>query len=371
MEVSSEDIPIIPLERHDAQNPIIIDDIPAPRRAFRLQGKMLALTFPQCDMDPDLMLQKIKDHWGEDGIKWCVVSRESHEDGNNHLHIGLWLRRVFDTRSARCFDFLADKHGNYKPMTNPAGWVEYIIKDGDFTCFNINPKTYIQSRKKRKAVSFLEMATLMDEGSTVRECKKLHPGFALQHLSKMRTYEAYTASNVMKNSLKKWNLLPALQLTGAQQLVALWLNKNIHQTRTFGQKQMMIIGPTGVGKTSLIMKLQSFCRIYFVPMNEDWYDLYNDTDYDLIVFDEYRSQKTIQFMNQFVEGSPCQFKIKGSQGLKKKNLPVIILSNYAPSDMYLQVSKFKPEVLDIFKRRYDIIYLDNEKLFDLNDELVI
>ncbi len=369
MEGSSLDIPI--LIRQDAQNPIIIP--PAEDKAvnFRLHGKKIAMTFPQCDVTTENMLGRIKNHFHEDGIKWVVVSRETHEDGNNHLHVGLWLKHVYDSRSARCFDFLAEKHGDYKIMTDPAGWVQYIIKDGNFKTFGINPQLYIKSRKKRKAVSFLEMALLMDEGSTVRECKKKHPGFVLQHLAKMRTYEAYTASNVDPAQLAKWSLIPALELTGAQQLIALWLNKNLFKTRSFGTKQMMIIGPTGAGKTSLIMKLRQYCRIYFVPMNEDWYDLYNDTDYDLIVFDEYKSQKTVQFMNQFVEGSPCQFKIKGSQGLKKKNLPVIILSNYHPCDMYPQVSQFKPEVLDTFKRRYDIIYLDKEKLFDINDELVL
>ncbi len=219
------------LVRHNAQNPIIVEDesqenpvggdrpqsmrINSAPNVFRLCGKKFAMTFPQCDMDPDVMLQNIKNHWGEDSMKWCVVSKEQHEDGNHHLHIGLWLKNKYDTRSARCFDLLADKHGDYKIMTDPSGWITYIIKDGHYASFGINPIAYIKSRKKRKAVSFLEMAMLIDEGTTVRQCKKLHPGFVLQHLAKLRTYEAYSASNVSKSSLTKWTAIPALNLTGA------------------------------------------------------------------------------------------------------------------------------------------------------------
>ena len=34
--------------------------------------------------------------------------------------------------------------------------------------------------------------------------------------------------------------------------------------------------------------------IYYMPKTEDWNDLYNDGEYDLVVLDEYKGHKSIQ-----------------------------------------------------------------------------
>lgn len=343
---------------------------PVQRGRYRLAGKKIAMTFPQYDEDPATMLQKIKDRWTEDGIKWCVVAREDHQDGSKHLHIGLWLTRTFQSVRPDCLDFLAGKHGNYKMMHDPPGWVEYITKDDDYVFYGITPSVYLRARKKKKSTSFLEVALLIQEGSTTEQVNVLHPGFCLQHLRKCRDYEAFCVMNVPQ-SLIAWSPLNLEDLTGPCLEVSIWLNSNLSQPRPFGKKQLLIIGPTGVGKTSLVEALSSFQRIYSVPMNEDWYCHYSDVKYDLMIFDEYRSQKTIQFMNQFVEGSVCQYKIKGgAAGLKRKNMPAIVLSNYQPSQMYPTVQAQRPECIATFERRFQIVNLNNEQnLYDIIDLL--
>jgi len=106
-------------------------------------------------------------------------------------------------------------------------------------------------------------------------------------------------------------------------------------------------------------------------MSEDFYDGFADEGFDLIVLDEFRAQKTIQFMNSFVEGAPIYLRTKGGQTLKKKNLPVVVCSNYLPEQAYHNVQESNPEVIRAFNRRFELVEVyDNETLFDLINTFV-
>ena len=57
--------------------------------------------------------------------------------------------------------------------------------------------------------------------------------------------------------------------------------------------------------------------------------------YDLAIMDEYHGQKTIAFLNAFLEGVPMKLCRRNLFPLtKKKNIPVIILSNFTPKEVY-------------------------------------
>lgn len=214
---------------------------------------------------------------------------------------------------------------------------------------------------------------MIKDGKTIVEVNNLEPGFVLQHLRKLKEYQAFTVLNVVA-PLRPWREISTPELCGPEMRdpehrVALWLNENICQPRPFRKNQLMICGPTKIGKTSLVNCLRSFLRIYMMPMSEDWYCLYNDRDYDLIVFDEFRSQKTITFMNTWVDGSHVPYKIKGGiAGIKKKNLPVIVLSNYTVDECY---SRSTATALDTFKGRYEIVqfHAPDDNMYNLIDEL--
>lgn len=88
-------------------------------------------------------------------------------------------------------------------------------------------------------------------------------------------------------------------------------------------------------------------------MDEDFYDFYDDDQYDLIVLDEFKGQKTIQHMNRWLDGQKMTIRKKGSQGLKTKNLPIIIISNYSPQEVYHKVAEHGR--LDSFLDRLEIV----------------
>ena len=96
--------------------------------------------------------------------------------------------------------------------------------------------------------------------------------------------------------------------------------------------------------------------MYHMPTTEEFYDQYSD-DYDLVVMDEFKGQKTIQWMNQFLQGSPMPIRKKGSQGMKYKNLPVVILSNYRLSECYVKAAN--DGRLSTLECRLEIIEIDS------------
>ncbi len=183
---------------------------------FRLTGKKFALTFPQCDDEPDEVIANIRQKFG-DGLKWAVVSREKHRSGDMHLHVAIVLKKKFDSRNAACFDWVAGKHGNYKTMPKPDGWLEYILKNGndDHSTYGIDVTKYLDARKRKRSTSFLAVASMIKSGSTLKEVDAHDAGFMMQHLQKIKKYKAYCVTNVT-TSLEEWTPICLDELTGCQ-----------------------------------------------------------------------------------------------------------------------------------------------------------
>lgn len=363
--------PLSPTLECEISAPSEIDLVAAaPSRDFRMSGKRLYLTFPQCSTTPQTALDRIRTKW-TGGVKWCVVSQEKHEDGAFHLHVALWLKKRYQTRRANCLDFVGGKHGNYQAMKDVVKCVTYVIKDGHYVAFGIDPRIYVAQRKKHVSVAFGTMAELVRAGVSLPDLSAQHPGFMLQHLSKVQAYAAFQEACVQPMVLD-WppdmTVAQTTLLNVPELLIYTWITTQVQGTpvRPFGTPQLMVIGPTGIGKTTLLMHLSKLLRIYWVPMGESFYDGYRDEAYDIIVFDEYRSQKTIQFMNSFVQGSPMTLRVKGGQVMKRKNLPVIVLSNYEPHQAYSNVQRDSPEVLKSYLRRFQVVRCNQgQDLYDL------
>lgn len=125
---------------------------------------------------------------------------------------------------------------------------------------------------------------------------------------------------------------------GLQTLIE-WVNSNVCQPRQFRSPQLFLHGPPRTGKTSFLRLLEKRIRVYYMPIDEDFYDEYEDENFDLICFDEFKGQKTIQVMNRWLDGQTMSIRKKGRQGLKRKNLPFIILSNFSPCQCYRKAAE--------------------------------
>ena len=82
------------------------------------------------------------------------------------------------------------------------------------------------------------------------------------------------------------------------------------------------------------MELEKYLKVFWVPMDGDGFiDGFQD-EYDLIVFDEFKSQFKLTWLNQFIVGSPMSVNVKGAKTTKVKNTPVIFLSNFGICQSY-------------------------------------
>lgn len=335
-------------------------DVPS---TFRLQGTNLFLTYPDCPIsakDAEASVKRKLKHY-----EWSIWGNEIHLDGSPHLHAFVRLSKPCDMRTPTCLDIVGTggvaRHGNYQVARSPAGSLEYVVKDGQVECFNIDLGTaramFTSAGRKRNATELIMEE--LDKGkdiTTVAFENPDHMTFIMLHKDKLETFYAHRILAQHRPQLTFEKAQPgSLSPMPWDLALCQWLNQNIGQKRAFSQKQLWVHGPTKHGKTTLFMELSKLCRTYTVP-KENFYDDYKDSLYDLVVFDEYCPSecKTISWLNQFVDGSPCPLRIKGKQTVKKTNLPVIVFSNYSLRQIYSKVSE---PIFATVDRRFEEIAL--------------
>jgi len=317
------------------------------KNTFRAEGVNWLLTFPQCSISKQEAVDKITSKV-DLSVKSVVVGQEKHADGNPHLHIIVCLEKRLRTRSAAFWDFVCGKHGDYRVIQFPKKAYEYVTKeDKEPLIFGSIPKVFLDSKMTKSA----ECAKMIMSGSTVESVVQLFPDYGLVNLQKLLTFKSYVTNVLATASLQHLSL--PIKYNGTEKVtgsIVDWLNGNLKKERSFKQKQLWLFGPPDTKKTSLLMKLATFLRIYTIPLGEDFYDTYSDDAYDLIIADEYKCQKTITWINAFVQGGlPLNLRIKGGQIMKFKNLPVIIASNHSIVESY---SKANYVSVDALKTRF-------------------
>lgn len=339
-----------------------------PGGAFRMNVRNFALTFPQCVTSKEEAMERITK--SRFGVKGALVVQENHADGTPHLHIALFLTDKYNCRDPHAFDFIAGKHGNMKVMDNPPGWITYLTK------FDKAPLSYgivPQPSSKASSTSKSEIvAKLVASGCNLEQVLSAQPGYTFSNKKKVEEWIAWYSLKRVRDSVKPLKL--PIQYTGVEpttQIIIDWLNMNLLTSRPFKQKQLYLSSPPNHLKTTLIRKLSTYLRIYVMPTQEDFYDFYNDDEYDLVVMDEFRGQKTVQFLNAWLQGDAMVIRKKGSQGMKNTNLPMIILSNYALPDVYTKVTPDKLNSLQVRLEEISLIVpldLDNMVLQEKEKE---
>jgi len=301
-----------------------------PKKAPRLDCHRVYLTYPQCPEPKESVLARIVK--SEKNLDWAVVAAEAHQDGQPHLHVVIaYSKRV--RKSLKAYDYLAKKHGNYQPVKYLKECLAYVKKCGDYVTYGEVPygsSTDQQSQEKKPKVSDAIALQLLS-GATVADVITTHPGYALIH---GRAIDAFVL---------RVNGLRALQSTGPRRVLHLpgqfgiTLGGDRSATMPFRTLQPYIYGPKTTGKTTLLLKLIECYRGFQIPTNNDFqfYDEY----YDFAYIDEFKGQLTVQFLNQWLQGSPLMLNTKGSSVMKKRNIPTFIFSNYPLSEVYKDQDK--------------------------------
>lgn len=336
----------------------------------QIEAKRFFLTAPQCPKPAAEVLSAIKELVGEEAIDYCVVSHELHADGNSHIHVALVLKDKirYSAVTNDYWDVCFGKHGNYLLMKYPAKCLAYVIKHGDIICHpsTFDPESKISSRAKNISYQkeVIAKKILETPDTSMLSLAESHPGFMLLNMQRVQAFSSYVQQeNSAAVQLKD---LPAVPPNGSlsehEQLVLQWL----HQVKSFrtsrGHQHLRIEGPTGVGKSTLLFVLRSYLRVYVMPYeNNDWMDTWDDKNYDIVVFDEFKAQKTLQFLNTFSDGMGYQVKRRGSAPSSHMvKTPCVILSNYTWSESYMNCTQ---SAIDAAERRFQTIPVEGSQNF--------
>jgi len=98
---------------------------------FRLNSGTIGLTYPNCNEDPDSLLNWLWDEHGSHNPVYAIVCRERHQSGEYHLHAAIKLGKSLDTINSRFWDWMGH-HPNVLRPRNFAQWVSYCKKEGDY-----------------------------------------------------------------------------------------------------------------------------------------------------------------------------------------------------------------------------------------------
>lgn len=346
---------------------------------FHLNSKSLFLTFPQTTFPLEQFRDNCLKLFESEGIDKLLIANEKHQDGNDHIHAVICLQKKLQTKRQNYFDelVLPPKHPNIVSRFRGglAKTLSYVMKEGNWIAHpeSFDPMTLIQkSSNKQETKKTDRIAHQMTKGEKIEDLLETEPGFVLMHLSKLREFSAFLESKDRQTSRAaalsvavRVQVAPGHMSSSAMELAS-WLNRNLRNpTLPRRRKQLWLKAPPESGKTTLIINLIEWFKlsVYYMPKTEDWNDLYNDGEYDLIVLDEYKGQKTIQCLNSWLSNDPQPVSRRGrAPALKMDALPFIILSNYSPREAY---SKCSPASFDALISRLKVIEFHEGELIRL------
>lgn len=272
---------------------------------FKINAKQFLITWPKCDLSPNEVLSLLQVQYQ---ISKYTISQEKHNDGTPHVHALLVLSSRLHTTNARCFD-LGTWHPNIKNLKTKKDVIQadnYVRKDGVFI-------TNIQEvLGKRAALA----KSIVEEGRITKKFIIENPEVIFLNYSSINSWLSYFKKPFQKEppSLKK--------------------------------RHYWVTGPSNSGKTYWLRTYLKFSTNFAqIPPNNDFQDV--DEDTDVLYYDEYRGQLTIQALNRLCDGG-TQLNKKG--GSCRISYPVIIIvSNYTIRDCY---PKVEDKIYDTLVNRF-------------------
>jgi len=329
----------IQMSQESTTTPEPIKEVTKKKKSFKIAAAKLSLTYPQCPAPKDLVFEGLKNNKYP---KIIVVSQEEHKDGNKHLHVYLEYPTRFRSSKPTVFDIVYNGvtyHPNIQSTKKKAKWLNYLTKeDPEPLVYGIDLDAYLQAVTKKKSYALYQC--ILKKKKITQEMINENPTMLRGLCNLQRDLAAY-------NQLPTQEELEREPLTE----VTIWNHKEIVMPRKFKQRQYWICGSKNKGKTTMIMNLiEKGYSGYEMPVNNDWSGYHDGVDFMWI--DEYRGALTIQMLNRLLDGQPCRLNTKGGVVFKNKNIPIFIISNYLPEEVY---NKIEDDKLDTLLCRIKII----------------
>lgn len=278
-------------------------------------------------------MRRIKRHFG-DNLEHVVVCQENHKTGDKHLHALVKLKDKVNFKDPRWADHFTGKHGRYEGVRSHAKTLKYVVKEGNFVHFGITEEEIHKIIDGGLSVKWANAWKMLKEGKSIAEICDLQPQLYVPYIQKLRVAQL-EACNLGDLTVKTMHMNS--QTTKAMQVagwVQLWFEDDCKlKGNPLRTKQLWLYGGHGVGKSTFSAALQERVRTFLPEPFEDFYDGFSST-FDLIIYDEFIGKTPVTRMNTLADGHRTKLRQKGSQVIKARNIPVLVLSNYPPEELY-------------------------------------
>lgn len=351
--------------------------------AFRFQARAIFLTYAQCPVPKEHALTMLRTKLGEaEGTRY-LIGQEKHADGNFHLHVYVERSRMIESTRANFMDLewqreggddVITYHPNIESPRNRSTVKTYVTKDDNNP--TVWPEDWEWKGPNKRKGKWEEATPKLLEGMTERDLLKEMPAFVLGNLRQVKEAVSFLRMQTSQALIPplaeflNWELPLDFGLGKSHSFHTVWsvLRGNLTNME-FGRRQLYLRGDTGIGKSTFLRHLMMCIRAYLIP-TEDFYDLYEDQLYDLSVIEEFKGQKPIQWLNQWLDGATLNVRKKGSQAVKLKAIPTIILSNFC----ILTSTEIYPNMqetisLQTLRRRFHVVEVDKKDMHALTEAL--
>lgn len=305
---------------------------------FKLDTKTLFLTIPQIseNIDKKIAYDRVMEKY-KDKLNSLIISMENHKEEGKHLHLFIEFKSRFQSKLPEVFDFIADKHPNIQSARSKMNVIKYVIKDGDYITYNIDPSNYIkeneQHTKRQSKGDFYELAELIKNGKySVKEMNDLYPHLFLKYGDHISKYMRFIKNIESMDETEKYykELYKDIVWSDFQQSILNIINSPVDR-----RKIHWIYDPKGNnGKSFLANYLRLFHNAYIITggRSADIYRHYENNK--VVIYDlprDYMNENISLYstMECFKNGYILDAKYEGQ---KKSFIPphIVVLSNNLP-----------------------------------------
>ncbi len=250
---------------------------------FRYKCKGLFLTYPRCDVAPQVCVDNLLAKYG-DNLEFACVAREHHADGGLHIHVVAELKKECDYHTPACMDFVTGQHGNYQPWKFPGekgkkAALKYITKEAyvDLAQYNMDAAVVLDAMQAKQSGKYAMIANkIKKEEWSPDDLMEEHPEMYMMHGKKMDEF--------FERCRKKARVVE---------------NKEV----------ILIYGESGIGKTQWVDDHE--VDLYSPPLKSgtsNWWDGY--TGQKAVLLDEFHGKMglddLLMILHKFVQRMPAK-----------------------------------------------------------------
>nr|CRI68473.1 Replication protein [Pepper huasteco yellow vein virus] len=346
--------------------------MPLPKR-FRLNAKNYFLTYPQCSISKEEALAQIQNLSTPVNKKYIKICKESHEDGQPHLHVLIQFEGKYQCTNNRFFDLVSSTrsahfHPNIQGAKSSSDVKTYIDKDGDtveWGEFQIDGRSARggQQSANHTYAKALNAASAEEALQIIKEEQPQH--FFLQFHNIVSN-----ANRIFHTPPEPW--VPPFQLSSfnnVPEIMTQWVSENVCDAaaRPMRPLSLVVEGPSRTGKTLWARSLgphNYICghmdlspKIY---SNNAWYNVIDDIPPHYVKhFKEFMGAQR-DWQSNCKYGKPIQ--IKGG-------IPTIFLCNPGPQSSYKEyLSEEKNRSLNDWVQKNAIYVTIEEAIFTTGNQ---